>query len=251
MDGGWTGSRQFRLTLGGGGRWSTAAAEGEEASCSTHVLGTVIKMGVDDDHPDAPLLERILFFNNSVRTRSPLFRASPGPPITSYNNAVEFTGCGTTGARRCRQAPESEPSCGGTDVWTKDHLAVFAECFPLTDRDNRPIPHVMRFNAYNRPPGPQLDAIDQDGVVAASNFVHPPTHDAVTVAKSLTLKQNGPLPTGGCRVRYVDGDLTCAAPDGPVGAILPDGARFDLELPFRFPFVEVLQLAHGSPGVRK
>src|SRR4051794_35711696 len=28
----------------------------------------------------------------SLRTRSPLFRGSPTPPITSYNNAVEFTG---------------------------------------------------------------------------------------------------------------------------------------------------------------
>ena len=46
LDEGWAGSRQLRLTLGGGGRWSTEAAEGDDARCSTHVMGTVIKMGV-------------------------------------------------------------------------------------------------------------------------------------------------------------------------------------------------------------
>ena len=61
-------------------------------------LGTVIKLGgADDWDPDGPLLKRIHFFNNSIRTRSPLFRGSPAPPITSYNNAVQFTGCGQHG----------------------------------------------------------------------------------------------------------------------------------------------------------
>lgn len=218
LDEGWTGSRQFRLTLGGGGRWSTAAAEAGDARCSTHVLGTVIKMGVDDDHRDAPLLERILFFNNSLRTRSPLFRASPGPPITSYNNSVEFIGCGTAGEPLCRQVPESEPSCGGQNVWTRDHLAVFAECFPLANPDGRPIPHLMRFNAYNRAPGPELDAIDRDRV---------PVSEAGFLAKA------------GCALVYADGNLECGGPPGPIGAVLQNGNRFDLSLPFSFPFADV------------
>ena len=73
-------------------------AEGDDARCDTHMLGTAIKMGTLDDLPDGPVLDRIFFFNNSLRTRSPLFRGSPGPPVTSYNNAVEFTGCGTDAA---------------------------------------------------------------------------------------------------------------------------------------------------------
>ena len=112
-DQGWAGSRQFRLALGGGGRWSTAPAEGDDALCSTHVLGTVIKMGVNDEAPDWPVLDRIHFFNNSLRTRSPLFRGAPGPPITSYNNAVEFTACAATDEPSCRQVPTDEPSCVG------------------------------------------------------------------------------------------------------------------------------------------
>jgi len=89
----------------GGGDWSTETAEGDDASCSSHRMGTAIKLGGDDANPGHPLLKRIFFFNNSLRTRSPLFRGSPTPPITSYNNAVEFTGCGTLGPVPCRQQP--------------------------------------------------------------------------------------------------------------------------------------------------
>jgi hypothetical protein len=219
LDGGWIGSRQFRLTLGGGGRWSNVAAEGDDAHCSAHVLGTIIKMGTPDDMPDAPLLERIHFFNNSLRTRSPLFRATPGPPITSYNNVVEFTGCGTAGASTCRQVLDSDPSCHGKDVWTRDNLAIFAACFPLADRHGQPILHLMRFNAYNRAPHPELDAIDRDRI-------------AFEKGKSLE--------NAGCALAYAGGRLECVGPSGPIGAVLPNGNRFDLSLPFGFPFGDSL-----------
>jgi hypothetical protein len=51
-------------------------------------MGTVIKRGGDDRDPSAPLFTFLPFFNNSVRTRSPLFRGFPGPAIISHNNAV-------------------------------------------------------------------------------------------------------------------------------------------------------------------
>ena len=65
-DEGWAGSRQF-LAKRGGGKWSTVAAEGDEAECATHRFGTAVKLGGDDDQQ---LLERVLFFNNSLLTRS-------------------------------------------------------------------------------------------------------------------------------------------------------------------------------------
>ena len=218
VDNGWAGSRQFRLVLGGGGRWSTSQAEGEDARCDTHVLGTVIKMGTLDDLPDGPVLDRILFFNNSLRTRSPLFRGSPGPPVTSYNNAVEFTGCGTDGAASCRQVDYADPSCAGYDVWTRDHQAVFAKCFALGGRAGRPLWHVMRFNAYNRAPGPEVDGVDRDRVVAGSE-----------------------LTNAGCVLAYADGDLNCVSVGGPVGTLLSDGKRVDFILPFAFPFLDVVR----------
>jgi hypothetical protein len=52
-----------------------------------------------------------------------------------------------------------------------------------------------------------------------------------------------PLATGGCSLQYIGGDLTCVGAGGPVGAILPSGTWYDLDLPFRYPFVAVLQRA--------
>ena len=240
LDAGWAGSRQFGLTLGGGGRWSTDAAEGDDASCSTHILGTVVKMGVPDNEPNSPLLDRILFFNNSLRTRSPLFRGSPGPPITSYNNAVEFIGCGTTGAPSCRQSVANDPSCVGEDMWTQDHSAVFAECFPMFDRQGRPLAHVMRFNAYNRAPPPNLGAFDKDYIVTALNFARLAGPGPASEVKSFA-HPGETLANGRCRLAYTNGDIECVENSGIIGALQPDGNWFDLELPFGFPFADVLR----------
>ena len=241
-DQGWAGSRQFRLALGGGGRWSTAPAEGDDALCSTHALGTVIKMGVNEEAPDWPVLDRVHFFNNSLRTRSPLFRGAPGPPITSYNNAVEFTACAATDEPSCRQVPTDEPSCVGEHFRTHDDSAVVAACFSVRDRYGRAVPHVMRFNAYNRPPA-TLDDIDRDRVRASPAFrgsVRDRTPRAVS-SGLFSISRGHPLATSGCALRYSDGNLACEACPSVVGAMLPDGSWFDLDLPFRFPFIDVFR----------
>jgi hypothetical protein len=250
-DEGWAGSRQFRLTRGGG-RWSRDSAEGGDARCDTHAQGTVLKLGVaDDDSPGASLLDRILFFNNSVRTRSPLFRGSPAPPIGSYNNAVIFTGCGRHGPLPCRQEPDPDPACDGRDIWTADAQALYAECFATTDRDGRPLPHVMRFNAYNRAPGPKIGELDRDRLAAQLAFVGPDAPGmpaSPAIAKIFALDAEHALARRGCTLSYANRDLVCAEAGGPVGAMLPGGKRFDLDLPFRFPFVEVLQRGEaGAP----
>lgn len=241
-DDGWVGSRQFRLMLGGGGRWSNEGAEGEDASCATHILGTVIKFGADDTHPGSPLLDRIVFFHNSLRTRSPLFRGSPAPPITSYNNAIQFTGCGPLGPSFCRQEPVSDPSC--KDIWTGDGKAVYAACFAVQDGNGRAVPHLMRFNAFNRPPGPAVDDLEKDRVPAAATFIGPigsETPNLAGIERIFAIDPASAMVTGGCRLRYANGDLTCGEIGAPVGAMRPGGQRFDLELPFRFPFVDVVR----------
>lgn len=246
----WAGSRQFRPSLDGGGNWSAEVAHGDDASCSTHRLGTVIKLGeADDAAPDSPLLKRIHFFNNSIRTRSPLFRGSPAPPITSYNNVVQFTGCGRDGTLPCRQETEPDPICTGKDVWTRDGEALYAKCFALDDRDGRPFAHVMRFNAYNRAPGPEFDQIDRNRVDASSLPFHHTRIATPGLSASegaLAIDAQSPLASAGCTLTYADGDLTCVGREGPVGALLPNGARFDLDLPFRFPFVEVLRQVNAG-----
>jgi hypothetical protein len=241
-DQGWAGSRQFRLVLGGGGRWSTAPAEGDDALCSTHLLGTVIKMGANDEAPDWPVLDGIHFFNNSLRTRSPLYRGAPGPPITSYNNAVEFTACARTDVPSCRQVPTNDRSCVGEQFRTADDLAVFAACFAVRGRDGRAVPHVMRFNAYNRPPA-GLDGIDRDRLAASPAFlgdVRDKSPRAVSAAL-FSIHGGHPLATAGCALRYSGGHLACEAGPSVVGAMMPDGTWFDLDLPFRFPFLDVFR----------
>ena len=43
----------------------------------------------------------------------------------------------------------------------------------------------------------------------------------------------------GRRLVYAGGSFECRGRLGPVGAVLPNGDRFDLGLPFGFPFTEV------------
>src|SRR3954468_15154559 len=201
-DDGWLGSRQF-LARRGGGRWSDVRAEEDAASCTSHRMGTVNKLGGDDDHPDRPLLRSILFFNNSLKTRSPLFRGFPSPPIISYNNAVAFVGCGTRGAASCRQQPAPDPSCAGRDFWTAEGGSLFADCFSSQDAEGRSLGHRMRFNAYNRAPGPKLGEIDGDRVSATFAFdqaLRAGKRDRATFERRFTPDETSRWASAGCLV---------------------------------------------------
>jgi hypothetical protein len=240
---GWVGSRQF-LAKRGGGKWSTDTAQGDEAECATHRFGTAVKLGGDDDQP---LLERVLFFNNSLLTRSPLFRGSPGPPITSYNNAVAFIGCGPDGDVSCKQ----EIDCSNDALWTEDRRALFADCFPRRGRDGRIIDHRMRFNAYDRPLDGKIGEIDQERVKAPVRFegtIPKEMASAAGIEKIFAIGTDSPIARAGCQLRYAKGDLVCTGTGAPVGAFLPDGKRFDLVLPFHYPFTQVLDQADGKAG---
>jgi hypothetical protein len=239
---GWVGSRQF-LAKRGGGRWSTESAEGDEAACATHRFGTALKLGADDDEP---LLDRVLFFNNSLLTRSPLFRGSPGPAITSYNNAVTFIGCGPDGDVSCKQ----EIDCSEDALWTEDRRALFADCFPMRDKDGRPVAHRMRSNFYDRSLGPKAAEIDEERVQAPVRFDGSIPSGMVTgpeIEKIFAIEPESTLAHAGCHLRYLNGDLTCTGTGAVVGAMLPGGQRFDLELPFHYPFTEVLDRAKAGP----
>ena len=235
-DEGWIGSRQFQAVREGG-RWGTEKLEGDEARCASHSSGTVIKLGGDDADPTAPLLDRVLFFNNSIRTRSPLFRGVPGPAIVSLNNVVQFIGCGPSGEGACRQEALSESHCGDRARWTADRQALFADCFSLTTVSGEP--HRWRFNLYNKPPGDELAAFDKDRVVGAPAFdgdIAPAVRDWARVATVFSPPKGGAFETSGCRVRYDRGHLDCIEGTAPLGAIASGGQQFDLALPFGYPF---------------
>ena len=225
---GWAGSRQF-LAKRGGGSWSTVGAEGDEADCSTHRFGTAVKLGGDDGEP---LLDRVLFFNNSLLTRSPLFRGSPAPPITSYNNAVTFIGCGKDGEVWCRQVFD----CADSALWTQDRSALFADCFPMHDKDGRPLGHRMRFNAYNRVLDDKIGEIDQERVSAPVRFdgaIPSGMASAAEIERIFAIGPESPLAHAGCQLRYAKGDLTCIGSGAPVGAIVAQrqALRSDAAIP--------------------
>jgi hypothetical protein len=168
----------------------------------------------------------------------------PAPPIFSYNNAVNFLGCGKEGAIWCRQMPIPEPSCAGKDFWTADGGALFADCFSL--RDVKGLPHRMSFNAYDRAPTPKIGEIDKDRVsvpVAFAGLWAPGQWDRPAVERMFTPDRTSPLAASGCALEYTGGNLSCVGRGGPVGAILPNGAWYNLELPFGYPFVAVHQRA--------
>ena len=146
----------------------------------------------------------------------------------------------------CRQLPIPDPSCAGKDFWTVDGGALFADCFPLRDAKGNALPHQMSFNAYNRAPGPKFGEIDKDRVsapVAFADALAVAGGDRAAIDRMFTPNRTSPLATSGCFLEYSGGDLACVGIGGPVGAILPNGTWYDLELPFRYPFVAVLQRA--------
>jgi hypothetical protein len=238
---GWVGSRQFVAKRGGG--WSTESAEGDEAACATHRFGTAVKLGGDDHEP---LLDRVFFFNNSLLTRSPLFRGSPGPPITSYNNAVTFIGCGPNGDGSCKQ----EIDCPEEALWTEDRRALFADCFPLRGKDGRPIAHRMRYNSYHRlldAKAAEIDRQEGKGPVRFVGSIPSGMATAAEIEKTFAIEPDSPLAHGGCQLQYLNGDLICTGTGAVLGAVLPGGQRFDFELPFRYPFMQVLNQAKAGP----
>src|SRR5262245_15360147 len=240
---GWVGSRQF-LAKRGGGTWSTVVAEGDEAECLTHRFGTAVKFGGDIDEP---LLDRLFFFNNSALTRSPLFRGSPGPPISSFNNAVTFIGCGPDGDDSCKQVFD----CPQTALWTADRQALFADCFPTRDREGRPLDHRMRFNAFNRILDPTTAKFDQDQVRVPFRFegaIPSGLTSPAEIERIFAIGPDNPMARAGCEIRYLNGDVTCTGSGAPVGAFLPDGKRFDILLPFAFPFTQILDQNDGKVG---
>ena len=118
--------------------------------------------------------------------------------------------------------------------------------FPLLDGAGNALSHRMRFNAYNRAPGPNLEELDKDRVpalVAFSGPLVPGALNRVEIDNLFAIAAGSPLATGGCHIQYVSGDLTCTGTGAPIGAMLPNGTRFDLDIPFGFPFSEVVRRA--------
>ena len=125
-----------------------------------------------------------------------------------------------------------------------DRQALVGDCLPIRDLKGKTILHRMRHNAYNRAPDGKLDSVETDRVTAPVAFAETAIAQPVqraAVEAIFAVPENSSLAKAGCALRYADGDVECTGNPGPVGALLPDGRRFDLALPFSFPFRDIVK----------
>lgn len=239
----WAASPRFAGMAGDAGRYRLIDTGYDPTSveCLGHVRGAILKTG-DNRKSGFPYFHRISIFNNSWRTRSPLFSSKHASPLSHFNNAVTFTGCGLDGPLSCRQIPAPLQYCrpgnertrgrvGLEQFWTSDGQALVADCFTLTpgpaEPDKRAAATRDTAHFFCR------DAFEQ-------KFEGWPYHgeDCAPVFRPRLFTQAGGgdlslvKPIAGCRPRPVEGavlaDCTQSGPE--VGALQPGNSRFDMEI---------------------
>ena len=96
--------------------------------CGTHAFGTVIKLSWQKDSR----LENFYVFNNSWMIRTPIVRGGILCEMGHWNNAIEFTACGSNGADACQYWP-NEPFVdeGVRPFSTANGEALFFDVFGL------------------------------------------------------------------------------------------------------------------------
>ncbi|MEM9061415.1 MAG: hypothetical protein AAGD13_13210 [Pseudomonadota bacterium] len=208
-------------------------------TCDGHRRGVVLKGG-DKRKSEFPYMDWISIFNNSWRTRSPLFSGKHAAPLSHFNNAVAFTGCGLDGPDACRQVPAPEQYCRAgnkrtrgrvalSQFWTADDAALVADCFTFTpgpaepdDRvdDLRAVSHRFCRDVFDR----EIDSLPYphgscDRSVVAGLFADGKGLDA-------------PQQIAGCTPVVSDGRVepNCERGGTLVGAVQEDGSLFDMEI---------------------
>jgi len=211
-------------------------------ACRGHYRGVILKTG-DKRKQKFPYFEWISIFNNSWRTRSPLFSAKHAAPLSHFNNAIAFTGCGLEGPWHCRQIPAPLEYCKAGNkrtrgrvameqIWTADGQSLVADCFSLTPGpaepdervpETRDVRHAFCRDVVNR----RFDGLPYGSdkcelVVNAKVF-------AADRGEDLRLDEaiEGCRPLAGQGVVTADCDLS-----GPlIGALQKDGSLFDIDIP--------------------
>lgn len=240
----WDRSPFFTGLAGDEGRYVLidVAYDPTSVACKGHYRGVILKTG-DKRKVGFPYFDWISIFNNSWRTRSPLFSSKHASPLSHFNNAIAFTGCGLEGPWHCRQIPAPPEDCvagkKGTrgrvalrQFWTSDGGALVADCFTVTSgpaqpdervTETRDVEHAFCRDVVNRPfdgfpyrDGPCELVVDPDLFIAGGGG-------------DLRLKQ----PIDGCQPRLAKGVVIadCNSSGPPVGALLADGSLFDFDIP--------------------
>jgi hypothetical protein len=107
--------------------------------------------------------------------------------------------------------------------------------------------HIFRCNAFDTALELPVAAAERDHVVMPQGLFAPSTSsDPRQLADRFRLRDQSPLSAHGCAIAYREGlGIVCDPQSARIaaGAIMPDGRRFDLALPFGFPFEAALSLA--------
>jgi hypothetical protein len=201
------------------------------------------------------MLDRIYVFNNSLRLRGPIFARRPSSPISSFNNAVEFPDC----RQGCNEQVielrlDSDVSCLPFRRMTADGRFLHSDCFNL-EPENVPGygmtkgPHAFAHNAFNRPLAADIAAAERNlTLVEGSLFAPAPAAESLggRIEARFRLPAGSPLATAGCALTFdAATGLVCqqGTAGALVGALAPDGKRFDFALPFGYPFEAALRYA--------
>ncbi len=240
----WAQSPRLSAMAGDAGRYVLVdtSYDPSSAECLGHIRGVILKTG-DKRKAGFPYLHRISIFNNSWRTRSPLFSSKHASPLSHFNNAIVFTGCGLEGPLHCRQIPAPPKYCqagnkgtrgrvGLKQVWTRDRGALVADCFSMTPgpaepderaSETRAVEHAFCRDAFNR----AFDGVPYGAGDCAPVF----RPELLAAAGGEDLTPTEPIP--GCRPRLADGAVfaDCDGAGPQVGALQADGNLFDMEIP--------------------
>ena len=96
--------------------------------CGTHIAGTVVKLSWEKDSH----IGNFYMFNNSWMISTPIVRGGILCEMSHWNNAIEFTSCGSKGADACRYRPNEPVVDEGIRPYpTADGKALFFDLFGL------------------------------------------------------------------------------------------------------------------------
>ncbi|MEL6768861.1 MAG: right-handed parallel beta-helix repeat-containing protein [Pseudomonadota bacterium] len=239
----WERSPRFEAMAGDDGRYVVLDVSYDPTSvdCRGHYRGTVLKTG-DKRKSKFPYLDRISIFNNTWRTRSPLFSSKHASPLSHFNNLIAFTGCGLDGPWDCKQIPVPAQYCGEgnkrtrgrvamAQYWTDDGEALVADCVSMVPGPAQPddraaftadVSHVFCRDLFNRSFAGLPYGEDRCAPVFEPEAIETAAREVPRLL----------APMAGCRVRVTPGAVLpdCAAFGPQVGAVQPGGWLYDIEI---------------------
>jgi hypothetical protein len=208
--------------------------------CGTHIGGTVVKLSWEKDSR----IRDFYMFNNSWMISTPIVRGGILCEMSHWNNAIEFTSCGSQGADACRYRPLEPVIDEGIRPYpTADGKALFFDLFGLEylnddgekkgcdgsagpvrfdyDLSNDGFP--AEFNE-TRSGFEAMHGFEEHGVSGSAGFRAPEAGD-------FTWNMGSPAQDTGCAVEWqgTGPSLTCGAVAGKrasIGALQWDGTQW-------------------------